>query len=519
MSTDFGTGSLKRSRIVKTAPDDRRSIPLASTLSLVEPALSRLLALARQFGIRVWSPLSLASLVVLPAVVGVLALGLTFVWLARESGSSIVPQIIVLTLFALVLAVFGGYWVYREIARSITRVTLVAERFAERPVSGDEFALRVPANRADEIGQLARTFDLAASEVRMVLDDANAQNELLYEAKGALETRLTERAREIGGLRSELSREAAGRREAEERAYKFAALVEHSGDAILVADGNGQIEFSNAAFERLTGYVASETIGEHVDMLHLDSGGRKVLQDALATLRAGGVYRGVLAAEGKGGRTFFADTTISPVGGSRDGSQGFVAILRDATDRVRREAEIHYLAKYDALTRLPNRVSLLEHLQAVTRANRRERDRGAKTAVAYIDLDRFKPVNDRFGHHVGDRVLADVASRLRGRLRAEDMVARVGGDEFVAVLTDVASVESAMRVAAKLVEAVSEPIEISGSVTQVGASIGLTLFPDDGLDAFQLIKQADAAMYHAKAGGGGSVAIYNLGMAPRGHAR
>ncbi|MEO7402982.1 MAG: diguanylate cyclase, partial [Burkholderiales bacterium] len=469
--------------------------------------LTRLLALARQLGIRVWSPLSLASLVVLPAVAAVLALGLTFVWLARESGSSIVPQVIVLTMFALAVAVFAGYWVYRKIARSITRITLVAERFTERPVSADEFPLRLPADRSDEIGQLARTFDLAASEVRMVLDDANAQNELLYEAKGVLETRLIEWAREIGGLRSELSREAAARRDAEERAHKFAALVEYSGDAILVADGHGRIEFSNAAFERLTGYIAAETVGERVDMLHLDSGGRKVLHDALETIRAGGVYRGVLAAEGKGGRTFFADTTISPVGGAGNGSQGFVAILRDATDRVRREAEIHYLAKYDALTRLPNRVSLLEHLQAVTRANRRERDRGSKVAVAYIDLDRFKPVNDRFGHHVGDRVLADVASRLRARLRTEDMVARVGGDEFVAVLTDVVSVESAVRVATKLIEAVGEPIEMSGSSAWVGASIGLTIFPDDGVDAFQLIKQADAAMYHAKAAGGGSVSI------------
>lgn len=288
-------------------------------------------------------------------------------------------------------------------------------------------------------------------------------------------------------------------------------LVEQSGEAIILGDTDGRIEFANRAFERLTGYSASEVRGLSLSQLHTEAEAPSTISEALATVRQRGVFRGVLASRGHADREFFADVTMSPVESASGEVTGFVAILRDATDRVRREAEIHYLAKFDTVTRLPNRVSLLEHMQSIARAGRRERDRGLKSGVLYIDLDKFKPVNDRFGHDEGDRVLAEVADRLRSELRADDMVARVGGDEFVAVLGSVTDLAAALKVANKIIEAIEAPI-LGGTVpVRVTASVGLAMYPDHATDAFYLIKLADAAMYVAKEQGGSRVAVCRPG--------
>ncbi|MEO8751485.1 MAG: diguanylate cyclase [Casimicrobiaceae bacterium] len=184
---------------------------------------------------------------------------------------------------------------------------------------------------------------------------------------------------------------------------------------------------------------------------------------------------------------------------------GVLQTCADITDRRRSEAHIRHNARHDALTSLVNREVLLEHIaDAVERVARG----GARFAVHFIDLDRFKPVNDRFGHAVGDKVLALVAQRMRQVARDVDVVARLGGDEFAILQHRVDNAERALRLAHRVMECVAQPMQIESHSLQVGASVGIALFPAGGEDADTLLRNADAAMYEAKASGAGCARVF-----------
>ena len=182
------------------------------------------------------------------------------------------------------------------------------------------------------------------------------------------------------------------------------------------------------------------------------------------------------------------------------------AILRDITERKQAEEQLRYQAHFDTLTGLPNRVLAFDRIsQAITRARRVE----TPVAVLFIDLDGFKHVNDTWGHAAGDRALGRIARRLASAVRAQDTIARLSGDEFLAVLPDLAQPEDAGEVASKLIDAVNEPLPVDGATTRVGASIGITTFPGGGENADQLIHRADKAMYAAKTGGRNTFRFYS----------
>jgi len=181
-------------------------------------------------------------------------------------------------------------------------------------------------------------------------------------------------------------------------------------------------------------------------------------------------------------------------------------VSRDITPRKQAEERIQYLATHDGLTGLPNRVmfgELLNHVLALSRRNSR------KFAVLFIDLDRFKFINDSLGHDAGDALLHEVANRLKGSLRSSDVVARLGGDEFVMLLQDLRGSEQAGRIARKLLSAVIQPIEIGGQECRVTASIGISIYPDDAADETSLMTHADIAMYHAKEEGKNNFQFYD----------
>jgi diguanylate cyclase (GGDEF)-like protein len=185
----------------------------------------------------------------------------------------------------------------------------------------------------------------------------------------------------------------------------------------------------------------------------------------------------------------------------------FYAFVRDISERRRSEEQLAYLAYHDPLTGLPNRLMVEQELDfALARARRSDR----AVALMFVDLDDFKDVNDRLGHAAGDRLLAAVAGRLRGVLRSSDVLARQGGDEFLVLLADLPDdpALAAESVGAKLLEALREPFVVAGTEVRTGASIGICLYPLDGSDTESLLRHADAAMYGAKAGGGGRLAFH-----------
>ena len=283
--------------------------------------------------------------------------------------------------------------------------------------------------------------------------------------------------------------------ESEERLAKF---VEATREGIYFYQ-DGIITDLNQAMTRLLGYSKDEMIGRNAG----DFVAEDCRQKAIDYLRSGGEASYEATALHKSGRRIpveFSGRTLH-----RNGVAYRMGAILDISERKKAEEHIRYLAHHDALTGLPNRVTLMERLESLLALARRRKN---LLAVLFLDLDAFKPINDQFGHHVGDLLLAEVARRIEGVVREADVVARHGGDEFLIVLADLAGVDAAAAVAAKLLASVAEPFMLEGHNIQVALSIGVSLFPRDGATPAELIRHADAAMYLAKSRGRAQVQFF-----------
>jgi diguanylate cyclase (GGDEF)-like protein/PAS domain S-box-containing protein len=284
-------------------------------------------------------------------------------------------------------------------------------------------------------------------------------------------------------------------------------ILDQIHESVLTMDLNGFITSWNKGAERLFGYSSLEAVGRNILFLYDDED--MSFDDTF--LEQGGRLMEVRRKK-KSGEVFWASLSLSPLSDINDRSIGLIAYLTDITERKLAEERIHHLAYYDALTNLPNR-SLLTKLvdQALTVAQRSK----LHGCVLFIDLNRFKMINDTLGRHIGDELLREVAQRFRGVLRDQDLVARLGGDEFAVGLFDISQHYEASTVAQKLLQALNAPFLIDGHDLRVGGSIGISVYPQDGGDAETLLRLADIAMYRAKQVGdadGDHVAFYSQDM-------
>ncbi|MBI4184184.1 MAG: EAL domain-containing protein [Proteobacteria bacterium] len=291
------------------------------------------------------------------------------------------------------------------------------------------------------------------------------------------------------------ARDITERRQAQDLLRLQGAAMQAAVNAIIITDSEGRIEWVNRAFTRMSGYPVEEAMGQTPRMLNSGRQPRDFYEALWRTIRAGEVWRGELTNRRKNGTTYVVDTTITPLVDEAGRVTHFVAIQDDVTTRKAAEADIEFLAHHDMLTGLANRVRVFDDLQrAIARARR---DKSA-LAVHYLDLDRFKDVNDAYGHEIGDFLIKDVAKRLKAHLRETDTVGRLGGDEFAVVQTGLADPRGASVLAGKVLDVLARPFVIGGHDIHVGASIGVTVFPMDGTDPNALMRNADLAMYRAK---------------------
>jgi diguanylate cyclase (GGDEF)-like protein/PAS domain S-box-containing protein len=255
------------------------------------------------------------------------------------------------------------------------------------------------------------------------------------------------------------------------------------------------IEYVNPAFEQITGYRLDEIKGRDPRFMHVDGADmdeRKRIR--LALVRRESVHA-VLRNVRKNGDIFWNDLHIDPVVNADGDVTHFVGVISDITEARHYERRLQHLAHHDPLTGLANRTLLQERLQLAIDAALRH---GKLGALAFLDLDNFKHINDTFGHEAGDEVLRSIAERLRRSLRDDDTVARVGGDEFVLLMNEQPSIRHVTELVERVRQAVCTPIQAGGKELIAGVSIGVALFPDNGVVAEQIMRAADAAMYHAK---------------------
>ncbi len=287
-------------------------------------------------------------------------------------------------------------------------------------------------------------------------------------------------------------------------------VFENSAQAILITDASVRIVSVNPAFSEITGYTAAEAVGQNPQKFSSGRHDASFYAAMWASLRQHGIWAGEVWDRRKNGMVYPKWLTINAVEDAASGQVShYVGIFSDITEQKENAARIEHLAYHDPLTGLPNRFALNAHLaQSLSDARRN----GTHLAVMFLDLDRFKTVNDSLGHDVGDQLLIAVAQRIRGALRESDTVARLGGDEFVVIVQGIVGPEDAARVAEKIVAEVGEPLTLAGHSLHTSPSIGIGMFPTDGASVETLMKNADAAMYYAKQHGRNGFRFFTADM-------
>ncbi|MBD9485350.1 EAL domain-containing protein [Pseudomonas sp. PDM14] len=310
-----------------------------------------------------------------------------------------------------------------------------------------------------------------------------------------------------------IGRDISQQRRAERDLRMAATVFEHSTAAILVTDPAGYIVQTNKTFQRISGYTTAEVLDQLPAMLTADRQQAGQLTFILTQLNKNGIWEGELWLKRKNDEQYPAWVGITAVQDEDGDLVSYVCFFNDISERKASEQRIHRLAYYDALTLLPNRTLFQDRLHtALQHAERHDE----WVVLMFLDLDRFKPINDSLGHAAGDRMLKDVAVRLAACVDEDDTVARMGGDEFTLLLrprnTREGALNRAIHVAEQILASLSQPFVLQGREFFVTASIGIALSPQDGDELSQLMKNADTAMYHAKERGKNNFQFYQADM-------
>lgn len=380
--------------------------------------------------------------------------------------------------------------------------------FANRPMR-ELFGVSMEevVGQSDEKFYDAETFSQLYRNDRLVLDDGKTlkAEEINFNLKNGLTATylsvklpLRNEAGEIYALCG-ISTDITERKQAENKLRLAADVFTQAREGITITATDGKILDVNDAFTRITGYSRDEVLGQNASILSSGRQGKEFYSAMWRDLIEQGHWYGEIWNRRKNGELYAEMLNISAVRDAQGNTRQYVAMFSDVTAIKEHEKQLEYLAHYDALTGLPNRVLKTDLLrQAMAQVQRREQ----RLAVVYLDLDEFKSINDHHGHAIGDQMLIALADRMKRVLRDGDILARLGGDEFVAVLLDLADIEASAPMFTRLLDAAAEPMHVGDLLLQVSASLGVTFYPQaDDVDADQLLRQADQAMCQAKLAG------------------
>jgi diguanylate cyclase (GGDEF)-like protein/PAS domain S-box-containing protein len=317
---------------------------------------------------------------------------------------------------------------------------------------------------------------------------------------------MPERAADGGTVWHGFARDITGSRRDDEERRLAAAVFANTQEGVVITDPEGRILTANPAVVTITGYSREELVGNTMRQLQSGRHDRDFYDALWQAVGTTGYWQGEIWNRRKNGEIYPELLTISTVRDEKGEITNYVGTFSDITLWKRSQQRMEHLAHHDALTGLPNRLMLLSRLEHAVSKARRDRRQGA---VLFLDLDRFKQVNDTLGHPAGDALLIAVAKRLRERLRDSDTLARLGGDEFVILLEDLTERNQAASLAQELIARLAEPFDLPGGhVVRIGGSIGIALFPADGTAPDVLIQRADVALYESKQGGRGTYRFF-----------
>lgn len=301
-----------------------------------------------------------------------------------------------------------------------------------------------------------------------------------------------------GKLEQQLESQSQDLKASHQRLTLLSQAVEQSPASVLICDQDGNIEYVNPQFETITGYRAEEVLGANPRLFKSGKTPASTYEFMWRELRAGRQWRGELCNRRKNGELYWEQISISPIIDEESGTRRYLAVKEDITRRKLYEEHLFRQANYDSLTQLPNRALALDRLEQAIRRAKRHRE---LAGLLFIDLDNFKEINDTLGHDAGDLLLHKVAQRLAGCLRECDTAARYGGDEFIAILSELNSREDARQILERILTAFSKPFDLVTKTRTITTSIGVSFSPDDGNTPAELLKKADAAMYLVKSAG------------------
>ena len=385
------------------------------------------------------------------------------------------------TLILFLSVLFLSLLLGNSIVSPIRQLALAARAIGER-----KEGVRVHVSGIYEIADLGQAFNRMADAVE--------------NTSRGLEERVQERTTELTRTLADLRKEIQTRQEAEFRIRLFVKIFESTDEAIVVTDPETRILEVNDAYCRITGYSRDELVGKRTSTLQSGYHGRVFYEEMWSSILKNFTWNGEILDRKKSGEVYPIWLTINAIRNESGETTNYVGIFSDITEMKEAEKKLRNLAYYDTLTGLSNRSSFQDRMkQAIALANRN----GEKVGLLLIDLDRFKVVNDTLGHLVGDRLLEEVARRMNATVRESDLVGRLGGDEFVIGLFQMENPEEAARLATRLIREVSRPVQIEKQELYIGASIGISIYPDDSASYEEMVRNADAAMYYAKRSGRG----------------
>lgn len=299
------------------------------------------------------------------------------------------------------------------------------------------------------------------------------------------------------------------RKQTEEKVRLSAAVVESTAEGVIVTDVDNKIVAVNNAFTDITGYTEDEVLGSRPNILKSEKHDQTFYTTMWASLERAGLWQGEIWNRRKDGEIFPAWSTITAVHDQEGNVSNYVSVFSDITSIKHSQEQLDFLAHHDPLTNLPNRLLFNDRLDhAIQRAHREEK----QLAVLFLDLDRFKNINDSLGHPIGDILLMKAGERIRKLLREEDTVARLGGDEFIIVVEEIKETQDVAVLAGKLMEAFSQSFQVKGHELHITVSMGISLYPRNGEDGATLVKNADTAMYRAKEEGRNDYQFYTTAL-------